>query len=141
MSPACGRCAALPRRPAPARPGCGRGSGGRTLTADLIHTACENTAAVPAGPLPDDVRRGQSEIGGVVRTGDDERERGNRRAAPLRTDGSRGCWHAVEELLRTGGLTDDGSADHFVDDLIVAGVGEGTDGRESPGAPYSVDLR
>jgi hypothetical protein len=32
---------------------------------------------------------GQFEISGLAKTGDDERERGNRRAVPLRIDGSR----------------------------------------------------
>ncbi|MFI0967956.1 hypothetical protein ACH4S8_42415 [Streptomyces sp. NPDC021080] len=33
------------------------------------------------------MKNGQFEIGGLVKTGDDERERGTRRAAPLRIDG------------------------------------------------------
>lgn len=49
---------------------------------DLIHTAYENAAIVPADPIPDHVKRGQYEISGTVKTGDDERERGTRRAAP-----------------------------------------------------------
>ncbi|MGW2974002.1 hypothetical protein ACWDBO_46205 [Streptomyces mirabilis] len=49
---------------------------------DLIHTAYENVAIVPADPIPDHVKNGQFEISGLVKTGADERERGNRRAAP-----------------------------------------------------------
>jgi hypothetical protein len=37
-------------------------------------------------------------ISGLAKTGDDERERGNRRAVPLRIDGSRGNWYEIEEL-------------------------------------------
>ncbi|MFG2794178.1 hypothetical protein [Streptomyces sp. NPDC048419] len=108
---------------------------------DLIHTAYENTAIVPADPVPDHVRNGQFEISGIVKTGDDERERGTRRAAPLRIDASRGNWEAIEELWRSGELSDDAFEDHFVDDIIVADIGEGTDGWEFGGSTYSVELR
>jgi hypothetical protein len=113
----------------------------RSSYRDLIHTAYENTAVVPADPIPDHVKRGQFEISGIVKTGDDERERGNRRAAPLRIDGSRGNWDEIEELWLAGEFTDDEFEDHFVDDIIVADIGEGTDGWEFPGASYSVELR
>ncbi|WP_369275940.1 hypothetical protein AB5J55_43840 [Streptomyces sp. R11] len=113
----------------------------RSSYRDIIHTAYENAAVVPAGPVPDYVRRGQFEITGIVKTGDDERERGTRRAAPLRIDGSRGTWDEIEELWLAGELTDDAFEDHFIDDIIVADIGEGTDGWEFPGASYSVEVR
>ncbi|WP_221360894.1 hypothetical protein [Streptomyces beigongshangae] len=108
---------------------------------DLIHTAYENVAIVPADPLPDHITRGQYEISGVVRTGDDERTRGTRDAAPLRIDGSRGHWDEIEELWLAGELTGDEFEDHFVDDVIVEDIGEGTDGWEFPGASYTVEVR
>ncbi|MFI9824131.1 hypothetical protein ACIHFC_27250 [Streptomyces sp. NPDC052013] len=108
---------------------------------DLIHTAYENAAIIPADPIPDRFKNGQFEISGLVKTGDDERERGNRRAAPLRIDGSRGYWDAIEELWLAGELTDDDFEDHFIDDVIVADIGEGTDGWEFPGAVYAIELR
>ncbi|MEU0250523.1 hypothetical protein ABZ192_40765 [Streptomyces sp. NPDC006235] len=40
-----------------------------------------------------------------------------------------------------GELADDEFEDHFIDDVIVADIGEGTDGWEFPGAPYAVELR
>ncbi|MFF1516016.1 hypothetical protein [Streptomyces sp. NPDC058305] len=52
----------------------------------LIHTAYENVAFAPAEPLTDTVKNGQYKTSGLVKTGADERERGNRRAAPLRID-------------------------------------------------------
>lgn len=55
---------------------------------DLIHTAYENVAIVPADPIPDHVKDGQFEISGLVKTGADERERGNRRAAPCALTGA-----------------------------------------------------
>jgi hypothetical protein len=108
---------------------------------DLIHTAYENVAIVPADRIPDHVKDGQFEISGIVKTGDDERERGNRRAAPLRIDGSRGDWDEIEELWLAGELTDDDFEDHFIDDVIVADIGEGTDGWEFSGSAYAVELR
>jgi hypothetical protein len=108
---------------------------------DLIHTAYENVAIVPADPIPDHVKDGQFEISGTVKTGNDERERGTRRAAPLRIDASRGDWDAIEELWSAGELTDDEFEDHYIDDVIVADIGEGTDGWDFPGSAYSVELR
>ena len=108
---------------------------------DLIHTAYENVAIVSADPIPDHIKRGQYEISGVVRTGNDERTRGTRDAAPLRIDGTRGHWEEIEELWLAGDLTDDEFEDHFVDDVIVEDIGEGTDGWEFPGASYTVEVR
>ncbi|MEV5842238.1 hypothetical protein AB0M32_09710 [Streptomyces sp. NPDC051985] len=108
---------------------------------DIIHTAYENVAIVPADPIPDHIKNGQYEISGVVKTGDDVRTRGTRDAAPLRIDGSRGNWDAIKELWMTGELTDDEFEDHFIDDVIVEDIGEGTDGWEFTGASYSVEVR
>lgn len=107
----------------------------------IIHTAYENAAVVPADPIPDHVKRGQYEISGVVKTGNDERTRGTAYAAPLRIDGARGNWDAIEELWVAGGLTDDEFEDHFIDDAIVEDIGAGSDGWEFPGAAYSVEVR
>ncbi|MEU8952289.1 hypothetical protein [Streptomyces sp. NPDC048489] len=108
---------------------------------DLIHTAYENVAIVPADPLPDTIKDGQFEISGLVKTGNDERERGTRRAAPLRIDASRGDWSDIEALWLAGDLRDDDFEDRFIDDIIVADIGEGTDGWEFAGSDYSVELR
>ncbi|MFJ3422022.1 hypothetical protein ACIPN8_37440 [Streptomyces sp. NPDC086082] len=62
-------------------------------------------------------------------------------AAPLRIDGTRGHWEEIEELWLAGDLTDDEFEDHFVDDVIVEDIGEGTDGWEFPGASYTVEVR
>ncbi|MGW1290976.1 hypothetical protein ACWD4N_47415, partial [Streptomyces sp. NPDC002586] len=62
-------------------------------------------------------------------------------AAPLRIDGSRGDWHAIEHLWLAGELTDDEFEDHFIDDVIVQDIGEGTDGWTFDGSNYSVELR
>ncbi|WP_432198413.1 hypothetical protein [Streptomyces sp. bgisy027] len=108
---------------------------------DLIHAAYENVAIVPAEPIPDRVKDGQYEISGWVTTGSDRRQRGTRDAAPLRIDGSRGDWNAIEELWMAGELTDDDFEDHFIDDVIVQDIGEGTDGWTFDGSSYSVELR
>ncbi|MEH0500511.1 hypothetical protein QBA79_44015 [Streptomyces scabiei] len=108
---------------------------------DIIHTAYENVAVVPADPIPRHIKRGQYEISGIVKTGDDERTRGTVDAAPLRIDGTRGQWDAIEELWFAGELSDDEFEDHFIDDVIVEDIGEGTDGWEFPGASYAVEVR
>ncbi|WP_433456356.1 hypothetical protein ACQPXS_46580 (plasmid) [Streptomyces sp. CA-142005] len=59
----------------------------------------------------------------------------------MRIDGSRGDWDEIEELWLAGELTDDEFEDDFVDDIIVAGIGAGTNGWGVPGASYSAELR
>ncbi|WP_369242117.1 hypothetical protein AB5J56_44405 [Streptomyces sp. R21] len=108
---------------------------------DLIHTAYENVAVVPADPIPGHVKNGDFEISGWVTTGSDRRERGTRNAAPLRIDASRGDWDAIEALWGAGELADDEFEDHFIDDVIVQDIGEGTDGWTFDGGSYSVELR
>ncbi|MGW8742388.1 hypothetical protein [Streptomyces sp. NPDC055794] len=108
---------------------------------DLIHTAYENVAVVPADPIPAHIKNGQYEISGYVTTGTDRRERGTSHAAPLRIDGSRGDWDAIEALWMTGELIDNEFEDHFIDDVIVQDIGEGTDGWDFDGGLYSVELR
>ncbi|MGW3095130.1 hypothetical protein ACWDCC_16985 [Streptomyces sp. NPDC001102] len=108
---------------------------------DVIHTAYENVAVVPADPIPDHVKDGQYEISGYVTTGTDRRQRGTRHAAPLRIDATRGDWTDIENLWLAGELTDEQFEDHFTDDIIVADIGEGTDGWTFDGASYSVELR
>ncbi|MFJ8028604.1 hypothetical protein [Streptomyces sp. NPDC096311] len=91
--------------------------------------------------IPDHVKNGQFEISGLVKTGADERERGTRRAAPLRIDASRGDWSDIEALWLAGDLRDDDFEDRFIEDVIVADIGEGTDGWEFNGGSYAVELR
>ncbi|WP_405867550.1 hypothetical protein OG407_47830 [Streptomyces sp. NBC_01515] len=108
---------------------------------DFIHTAYENVAIVPADPIPDHVRNGQYEISGSVTTGTDERVRGTRDAPPLRIDGSRGDWTAIEELWIAGELTADEFEDRFIEDVVEQDIGAGSDGWEFGGSNYSVELR
>ncbi|WP_328777921.1 hypothetical protein OHQ89_00720 [Streptomyces canus] len=118
------------------------GDGALAVGEDLVEVAVyENVAVVPADPIPDHIKQGQYEISGVVQTGDDERTRGTVDAAPLRIEGTRGNWDEIEALWLAGELTDDEVEDHFVDDVIVEDIGEGTDGWEFPGAAYSVEVR
>ncbi|MEU9455111.1 hypothetical protein [Streptomyces sp. NPDC048277] len=62
-----------------------------------------------------------------MRTGDDERDRGTRDAAPLRIDGRHGRREDIERLRPAVELTHDEFEDHFLDDVIVEDNGEGTD--------------
>ncbi|MFE2669269.1 hypothetical protein [Streptomyces mirabilis] len=102
--------------------------------------ATRTSPSCPADPIPDHVENGQFEISGLVKTGADERERGTRRAAPLRIDGRRGDWSDIDTLWPAGGLRDDDFEDRFIDDVIVD-IGEGTDGWEFNGDSYAVELR
>ncbi|MFF4466505.1 hypothetical protein ACFY13_44515 [Streptomyces mirabilis] len=126
--------------PALLRPGPGSPCGGRLGRGARI-SRYENVAIVPADPIPDHVKDGQFEISGLVKTGADERERGTRRATPLRIDGSRGDWSEIERVRLAGDLRDDDFEDRFIDDVSVADIGEGTDGWEFNGGSYAVELR
>ncbi|WP_327591749.1 hypothetical protein [Streptomyces chartreusis] len=108
---------------------------------DLIRTAYENVALVSAEPIPDRFTHSGFEISGWVTTGRDRRRRGTRAAAPLRIDGSAGDWSEIEGLWMVGELTDDDFEDHFIDDVIVQDIGEGTDGWTFDGGSYSVESR
>ncbi|WP_234358487.1 hypothetical protein [Streptomyces sp. NRRL B-24085] len=96
--------------------------GGDSALAD----AYDGRTGRQAGPVRDQRRR--------QKTGDDERTRGTVDAAPLRIDGSRGNWDAIEALWHAGELTDDEFEDHFIDDVIVEDIGEDTDGWQFPAA-------
>ncbi|GAX58712.1 hypothetical protein [Streptomyces olivochromogenes] len=47
----------------------------------------------------------------------------------------------IEAFCLAGDLRDDDFEDRFIDDIIVAGIGEGTDGWEFDGTSYAVELR
>ncbi|MFJ9379595.1 hypothetical protein [Streptomyces sp. NPDC101455] len=108
--------------PTPSSSGCRIPSTTFAAAAGTSPTPPTRTSIVPADPIPDHVRNGQYEISGSVTTGTDERVRGTRDAAPLRIDGSRGDWAAIE--------------DRFIED-----IGAGSDGWEFGGSSYSVEIR
>lgn len=87
------------------------------------------------------MKPGQFEISGPVETGNDERERGTRRAGPLRLDASRGDWSGIEALWLAGDLRDGDFEDRFIDDIVIADIGEGADGRKFSGPACTVELR
>ncbi|MGI5192116.1 hypothetical protein ACQEVY_00355 [Streptomyces sp. CA-288835] len=112
---------------------------------DIIHAAYENAAIVPADPIPQSFKDGQFEIRGIVKTGDDERIRGElsdtgRITAPLRIDGRSGNWVEIERKWAEGELTDDNFEDDFIEYVIIEDIGEGTDGWEFPGTSYTVTV-
>ncbi|MFE4823926.1 hypothetical protein ACFRFU_47790 [Streptomyces sp. NPDC056704] len=128
-----------PAIPASLCPGPGSPCGGR-LGRGVRISRYENVVIVPADPIPDHVKDGQFELSGLVKTGADERERGTRRATPLRIDGSRGDWTRsrgstwpvtfATTTSRTGSSTTSSSD-----------IGEGTYGWEFTGDSNSVELR
>ncbi|MER5698818.1 hypothetical protein ABT255_32440 [Streptomyces mirabilis] len=50
-------------------------------------------------------------------------------------------WSDIETLWMAGDLRDDDFEDRFIEDVIVADIGEGPDGWEFSGSSYSVELR
>ncbi|MCN9244874.1 hypothetical protein NGF19_29530 [Streptomyces sp. RY43-2] len=112
---------------------------------DIIHTAYESVATVPADPVPQAFKDGQFEISGLVKTGNDERFRGSlsgsgRITAPLRIDGRSGIWTVIEDKWAAGRLTDEAFEDDFIEYVVIEDIGEGTDGWEFPGTSYTVTI-
>ncbi|MFJ1610776.1 hypothetical protein ACIOHS_46885 [Streptomyces sp. NPDC088253] len=50
-------------------------------------------------------------------------------------------WPEIEAFWLAGDLRDDEFEDRFIEDVIVADIGEGTDGWEFNGDSYAVELR
>ncbi|MFH8492371.1 hypothetical protein [Streptomyces longisporoflavus] len=105
---------------------------------DIIAKAYEAAATTPPDPIPQAFKDHQFEIRGVVRTGDDERDRGANGSAPLRIDGRNGHWTSIEAMWREGELTDAAFEDDFIDFVICDDIGEGTDGWDFPGGRYII---
>lgn len=87
--------------------------------------------------------RHQYEIKGVVKTGDDVRDRGHGRGrdyqAPLRIDGREGNWTRIREGFENGTIDEEEAESWFIEDVIVEDIGDGSEGGwEFPGASYSV---
>ncbi|MCX4516003.1 hypothetical protein OHA27_38545 [Streptomyces sp. NBC_01619] len=118
----------------------------RRIHREIIHTAYENAALVPASPIPQPFKNGQFEITGMVRTGDDERFRGGvsntgRITAPLRIDGRNGNWTEIERKWIAGELDDEAFEDTFTDHVIIEDIGEGTDGWDFTGIAYTITVQ
>ncbi|MFJ3235930.1 hypothetical protein [Streptomyces sp. NPDC086787] len=106
----------------------------------LIHTAYENVAVVQPNRFPTTSRTASTRSAASSEPGPT-----NVRAAPGRLTAAHrrppGQLGRDRELWLAGELTDDECEDHFIDDVIVEDIGEGTDGWEFPGASCSVEVR
>lgn len=80
-------------------------------------------------------------IKGVVKAGDDERDRGTG-MAPLRVDGSQGKWHRIREGYESGEIDEDKAEEWFVRDIIeeddALNDTSAASKWEFPGTSYSV---
>lgn len=84
-------------------------------------------------------------ITGIVKTGSDERHRGERDAhgrqlhAPLRIDGTRGTWNRIRDGYESGEIDEEKAEEWFTEDVIVEDIGDGSGGGwQFPGSSYSV---
>jgi hypothetical protein len=120
----------------------------RTLKAWLAQDVEPNAAnrakiaeayAIMAGRWPDGIERQDVNIHGQVRTGNDSRERGGGSAsAPLLIDGRVGDWRRIKDAWNSGRVDADDFEDWFIEDVIEADIGEGSDEWEFPGGSYMV---
>lgn len=130
----------------------------RTLTAWLSEERAPSKAnreaisrayeAMRRGGIPDWVKRGDLEVTGRVKTGRDDRDRGQAGAAPFRVDLGAGNepritlgepgrthWEAIERAIEDG--ADDDELEELIGDLIAEDVTP-SDLWEFPGSSYGV---
>ena len=92
-----------------------------------------------AGRWPDGIERQDINLHGQVRTGNDSRERGGSSpSAPFLIDGRAGDWRRIKEAWNAGDVNADDVEDLFIEDVIEADIGEGSDEWEFPGGSYTV---
>jgi hypothetical protein len=93
-----------------------------------------------AGSWPPGVEGKDVRIYGGVKIGRDTRNRGGNGTAPLLVDSSAGSWDAIKEAWEEGEMDPDDVEDAFVDDILVADLGETTEPWEFPGGSYTVTI-
>lgn len=78
-------------------------------------------------------------ISGRVTQGQDSRERGMGRSAPLRVDGNNGRWDRIEDIWNAGADPDDLET-QFIEDVVDRDLGEGSYPWEFDGNWYEVTI-
>lgn len=92
-----------------------------------------------AGRWPAEIERRDVEIHGVVKQGVDERTRGGDSAnAAFLIDGSAGDWQNMRDAWNRGEVDPDDFEEWFIEDVLEADIGEGTETWEFPGGTYTV---
>jgi len=76
-------------------------------------------------------------ISGRVTQGQDSRERGRGRSAPLRVDGNNGRWDRIEAIWNAGADPDDIET-QYIEDVVDRDLGEGSYPWEFDGNWYEV---
>lgn len=95
------------------------------------------------GPWPKDKVEGKEiAIRGVVKTGADERDRGAGDTSPMHIDGSAAgaSWRRMSDAWAKGEIDAQDFEDWFVEDVMEADVGEGSEEWEFPGGAYTVSI-
>lgn len=100
----------------------------------------EAYAAMQKGGVPEWVKRGTMKIYGVVRIGQDSRDRGSGRTSALLVSlgTERSNWPPVEAALIAG--DHDATEAAVITHLIEADLGEQTEPWEFPGSAYTVEI-
>lgn len=93
------------------------------------------------GRWPDAVERRRVDIHGVVKIGDDERERGNGTGrAPLTVDGNVGDWRRLRDAWNANEVSPEDFEEWFIEDVLEADLGESSEPWEFPGSSYTVQI-
>lgn len=96
--------------------------------------------AIMAGRWPDGIERQDVSIKGLVRLGSDERDRGDGTHAELLVDGRQGDWQRMKRAWNDGDVDEDDFEEWFVEDVLEADLGEGSEPWEFPGSSYTVTI-
>ncbi|MEH0582533.1 hypothetical protein QBA54_50755 [Streptomyces sp. B21-108] len=88
---------------------------------------------VMAGRWPAEIENRRIDIHGLVKIGDDERERGGSSGrAPLTVDGSVGDWRQMREAWAGGDIDEEDFEEAFIEDVLEADLGDSSEPWEFP---------
>lgn len=93
---------------------------------------------IMAGRWPEEVERQRVDISGMVKIGDDERDRGTAGRAALTVDGSVGDWGQMRRAWNDGQVDEEEFEDWFVEDVLEADLGDSSEPWEFTGSSYTV---
>lgn len=93
---------------------------------------------IMAGRWPDEVEHAYVQISGIVKIGNDVRDRGNGVHAPLLINGSVGDWGQMRRAWDSGEIDEEEFEEWFIADVLEADLGDSSEPWEFPGPSYTV---
>lgn len=94
--------------------------------------------AIMAGRWPQEVEHQDVSVTGTVQMGPDVRDRGSKGHSPLLVDGRAGSWQRLRDAWESGDVDADDFEEWWIEDVLEADLGEGSEPWEFPGSSYTV---